>query len=515
MKVLIVDDEVIIRSGLSTVIRWEENGFAPLAPAASAEEALLRIPIERPDIILTDIRMTGKSGIEMAREVKAAYPETEIIVISGFDEFAYAQQAMREGVSDYLLKTSRPDEILAAARKAGERLAKRRDAERLSQAQEETVRRSRLAKLLEGGGERASGDSADDGDLWRAFPKLRLEEGGERLQVWLLQLIGGGEAEEALAIGRLGERLERELPCVWLPWRDGLLLVVKLASRRDAMLAAELAIQRVCGLSGACAFVACGLPAARPSALKEAFDTAAEAARYRWLMPEAAIVRYGDVAGRAGMRGVCKDEEEAALSAVLRAGDAEALRAYVSERMHAIRQDPQATPATAQAYLHSLLVGASRWLERASASIGQERPQPAGSAVDPGLLASQPESTLLRQLERLMAQYRDMVAGTNPVRQAIVYIHDHLDQSLSLHQVARHVHMNPNYFSEMFKRETGTNYLEFVTQAKLRRAMMLLAETPAKVSEVASRIGYEDTKYFNRLFKKFTGQTPSEYRSNC
>ncbi|MFC4098484.1 response regulator [Paenibacillus xanthanilyticus] len=515
MKVLIVDDEVIIRTGLSTVIRWEENGFAPLAPAASAEEALLRIPVEQPDIILTDIRMTGKSGIEMAREVKAAYPETEIIVISGFDEFAYAQQAMREGVSDYLLKTSRPDEILAAARKAGERLAKRREAERLNQAQEETVRRSRLAKLLEGGAGQASAVSADVGDLGDFFPKLKLEEAGERLQVWLIELAGDEAAGEARSIGQLGERLERELACAWLPWRDGLRLVVKLAPRGDAIAAVETAIHRICGLSDGRAFVACGLPVAQPSALKEAFDTAAEAARYRWLLPDVAIVRYGDVAGRAGMRGVCMDEEEAALSAVLRAGDAEGLRAYVAERLRAIRQDPQATPATAQAYLHSLLVAASRWLERASASIGQARPQSAGASVDPGMLESHPESTLLRQLERVMAQYRDLVAGTNPVRQAIAYIHDHLDQSLSLQQVARHVHMNPNYFSEMFKRETGQNYLEFVTQAKLRRAMLLLAETPAKVSEVASRIGYEDTKYFNRLFKKFTGQTPSEYRSNC
>lgn len=513
MKVLIVDDEIIIRSGLSTVVRWQENGFAPLAPAASAEEALLRIPVERPDIILTDIRMTGKSGIEMASEVKAAYPETEIIVISGFDEFAYAQQAMREGVSDYLLKTSRPDEILAAARKAAERLVKRRAADRASREQEQAARREGLTKLLLGHGQAENGEGA--GEIWRNYPQLRLESADQRLQVWLLQLPPGGEAEAALELQRLGGQLERELPCAWLPWEDGLLVLVRLTPRKDSPSPAEGVIMRACGRGGGAVFAAAGLPIAQTAELKEALDTAAQAARYRWLMPNAAIVRYGDVAGRAGMRGVCKDEEEAALAAVLRAGDADALRTYAAERVRAIRQDPQATPATAQAYLHSLLVAASRWLERAAASIGQGNPQPDGAVVDPGLLAAQPEATLLRQLERIMTRYRDMVAGTNPVRQAIAYIHDHLDQSLSLQQVARHVHMNPNYFSEMFKRETGQNYLEYVTQAKLRRAMTLLAETPAKVSEVASRIGYEDTKYFNRLFKKFTGQTPSEYRGNC
>lgn len=111
MKVLIVDDEVIIRNGLSTVINWADNGFTVLAPAASAEEALQRIPVDMPEIIFTDIRMTGLSGLDMAHQVKQRFPEIEIIVISGFDEFTYAQQAMREGVSDYLLKTSRPGKL--------------------------------------------------------------------------------------------------------------------------------------------------------------------------------------------------------------------------------------------------------------------------------------------------------------------------------------------------------------------------------------------------------------------
>ena len=90
MKVLIVDDEVIIRNGLSTVINWADNGFTVLTPAASAEEALQRIPVEMPEIIFTDIRMTGLSGLDMAHEV-SEYPEIEIIVISGYDEFSYAR----------------------------------------------------------------------------------------------------------------------------------------------------------------------------------------------------------------------------------------------------------------------------------------------------------------------------------------------------------------------------------------------------------------------------------------
>ena len=127
MRVLIVDDEVIIRKGLSTVIDWEENGFLLLEPAESGEEGLEITQSKKPHIILTDIRMNGMSGLEMAKEVKQLYPETEIIVLSGYDEFAYAQEAMRQGVSEYLLKTSGPDIIMKAAIRAKQRILQREE----------------------------------------------------------------------------------------------------------------------------------------------------------------------------------------------------------------------------------------------------------------------------------------------------------------------------------------------------------------------------------------------------
>ena len=83
---------------------------------------------------------------------------------------------------------------------------------------------------------------------------------------------------------------------------------------------------------------------------------------------------------------------------------------------------------------------------------------------------------------------------------------------ISLQQVAGFVHINPNHFSEVFKRETGCTYIEFVTQERMKRAVDFLQSTQTKVSDIARRVGYEDIKYFTQQFKKYTGQTPSEYR---
>ncbi|GIP24272.1 response regulator [Paenibacillus sp. J22TS3] len=514
MKVLIVDDEVIIRTGLSTVIRWEDHGYTILAPAASAEEALARIPEERPEIIFTDIRMTGKSGLDMASEVKKEFPETEVIVISGFDDFVYAQQALREGVTDYLLKTSPPDEILRAAAHAKNRIEQRQQKERMGKEQMKVLNRSFLRRLLASA---ASPDEAAALELWSRYPQLRLTTDQDVLRIWMISVaeVGGqmSTAVEDKLYNAVGEILAEQLPGEWLHWAGSLLFLVREEAGHTGWHRVQYALRRAEGMLGCRIFAACGSPAKDTDELKGALETAVQASSYAWLLSEEPIVRYEDIKDRKGLRIVCTIEEEAAFASLLKSGDRDGLRRGITDILTRVKGDSEATPSSVRAYLQSFLVAGYRWLERAAQSIGYPNPLPYREESDRGELASHPEQVLLRHCEVIMEQYSRMFSGTSSVQRAISYIHEHLDQSLSLAQVAKHVHMNPNYFSEMFKRETGQNYIEFVTQAKMRRAMTMLSETPAKISEVANQIGYEDIKYFNRLFKKFTGQTPSEFRS--
>ncbi|WP_410771242.1 helix-turn-helix domain-containing protein [Fontibacillus sp. BL9] len=525
MKVLIVDDEVIIRTGLSTVIPWAEHGFTVLEPAASAEEALERIPLELPEIIITDIRMTGLSGLDLAHEVKLRFPEMELIIITGFDDFVYVQQALREGVGDYLLKTSRPNEILQAAEQAGQRLEERRRLNEMGTAHKRLANQSYLRNLLNNGPGFASGSGLEDQqageELSRRYPDLRLSGKGQELQVWLLSVeqrpAGRGEAEEVRSPDAqpedIGTLLAARLPCEWLPWGDGLLLLVRMEGNHDGWCPVESAIAAAEQSLGCRISAACGQPALGVGDLRRAVETAEEAASYRWLLHPKRRIRYEHVRHRKGCRIICSQEEENELSLLLRGGAHDDLRAWIDSQLEWIRLDGQATPGTLRAYAHSLAVAGHRWLERAAASISYGYSfSDFEEEFDLNRLAQHPEVVLHCHLETIMHAYKRMVEGISPVQSAIAYIYDHLGQSLSLNQVARHVHMNPNYFSAMFKRETGQNYIEFVTRMKMQKAMAMLRETPAKVSEVAGDIGYGDLKYFNRLFKKFTGLTPSEYR---
>lgn len=112
---------------------------------------------------------------------------------------------------------------------------------------------------------------------------------------------------------------------------------------------------------------------------------------------------------------------------------------------------------------------------------------------------------------RLMdVQEKPLAAG--PVKQAMHYIDQHIEHPLSLKEVAEHVHLNPNYFSMLFKEQANMTFSEYVTRARLQEAKSLLIKTNLSIEEVAERVGYSTSKYFIKIFKEFEGITPSKYK---
>lgn len=512
MKLLIVDDEIIIRTGLSTVIKWEENGITLLPAAASAEEALMRIPVEKPDIVLTDIRMTGMTGLDMAHVIKRDYPEIEIVILSGHDDFSYAQQAIRSGISDYLLKTSRPGDIMSAVMKARGKIANKRAAEQEGEAHQTAFRWKLLDRLLR------SGHPLEEAELEEVllhYPELRLGSEWETLELWMISPDASMHAQEQWKqpLRLIGDKLRDSLNCAILDWNNGWLIIFR-SGQPAAGRSVRAAIDAIARMAEMPIFTVIGKRASDIAGLRESLRTAEQTLAYRWLAGGSGVLDYEEIKDRKGMRAVCSQEEEAALIAILRGGDDEALNAWIDGTLAAIRRDPDATPGTMTSYLRSVLVAGYRWLERAAESVGQSTP----SAVDQEestdkLLEECPEAALRRVLPAIAAEYKRLNGGrSDAIERTIAYIREHLDQSLTLAQVAAYIHMNPNYFSKLFKQETGKTYIEFVTEARMEWAAKLLRETPAKVSEVAKRVGYEDMKHFNQLFKRHTGVTPSQFR---
>ena len=120
LKVFLVEDEIVMREGIKKNIQWEKEGFEFVGEASDGELAYPLIQKTRPDILITDIRMPFMDGLELSRLVKQELPDTKIMILSGYDEFEYAKEAINIGITDYLVKPISGAKLLEAVKKVAQ-----------------------------------------------------------------------------------------------------------------------------------------------------------------------------------------------------------------------------------------------------------------------------------------------------------------------------------------------------------------------------------------------------------
>jgi two-component system, response regulator YesN len=512
MRIMIVDDEVIIRTGLCTVIDWKELGLDLLPAASSAEEALERIPSEKPHIVLTDIRMSGMDGIELSKEIKKILPDTEIVILTGYDDFAYAQQALRGGVTDYLLKTSGPEEIIKAALKAKRNIMSKWEMMKRETEQSAALRAQMLEQLLTGPMDgRAGMNPLLD---WMHRNRVLSDDFNRKWKIKVIVLTAtgwGGDSLAGLLLGAAENMLNELLPCVTLLKKDRIILVTRCMNGLTEVHDLKSAVYRVEETLKCTVFAAVGCSVMAFDDLSLSYKEAEEVFSYSGLLGSHGVHEYSTIKDRCGGRTVCSEKEESELAAILMSNNVTRLRLWVNELVSSMMEDREVTLTTLQAFLQSMVIAGHRWLERAKGNRSMEIAIASTNVFDAN---NRPEDEVFKLLSSIMTMFHVSIADNrySYIHLATAYIRNNLDRNVTLQQVARHVHINPNHFSEVFKKETGQSYIEFVTQERMRLAAELLKTSQMKVSEVAGKVGYEDIKYFGQQFKKFMGLTPSEYR---
>ncbi|MCR8630912.1 response regulator transcription factor [Paenibacillus radicis (ex Xue et al. 2023)] len=514
MKIMIVDDEVIIREGLSTVIDWKQLGFQFLEPAESAEEALERIPVEKPDLLLTDIRMEEMDGLTLAKEAKAMFPDLEIIMLSGYDDFSYMQQAIRNDVSDYLLKTSRPGDIIQAVLRAAQRIRSKWNSNSKVYHKEKEMRKHWFEKILAGDG------GADKQVMGEYFPLFKDSDNvGKRscYQVVLIKAEGWGNADgSGLLLQFAVENMLREIvSCETLAGKRYLVAVMKYdegSKEKECYCELFPEIERLLKCTLYCAS---GPSVGTIEELSLSYHKALQTAKYWEIFMQERILSYERIGERKGWRTVSSRQEEAELSQLLLANDSIRLNQWIGTRVSEHFEHPEVTYESYSSYIQSLALSGFRWLERMAAELEalKEGIADYSSFGEKGDVALRDK--LQQYLETIMNAYHLNVSKGPAVyvQQAIAYIQQNIgNQKLSLHEAARYVHLHPGHFSEVFKRVTGTTFGDYLIQEKLELAKEMLIDPSVKISEIARSVGYEDVKYFSQQFKRYYSQTPSEYR---
>ena len=511
MKVFLVDDEIAIRENLRNSFPWEQNGFQLVGEAPDGEMALPMIRDLNPDILLTDIRMPFMDGMELCAQVKRVLPWIGVVILSGYDDFAYARQAISLGVKEYLLKPITADELGEALKRVAARLTEER----------------RAASLRR--------DAAPGNPFLREklLASLFTEE-GDRFE---------------------DEQLMRQMRAMGVNLAAGCYVVIDIAFplKDEARVRAREALSALAEASGGSVFT-CGMPhGARALVLgdnerdaeERAYSFAASAAHLPQLescdqlllsigetvtdyfeirksMQSARHVRHAAV-GRGGGRRIIGvgelDDETTSLNSLELSPLYERLQYAPAEELDAILAD-YADLLGSGAEGRELALG---YLRIAAVIAARQIVSDAGAdpqrVLDEGRIA---EALRAEGIEAVRALLNEAMAcrdrsgrgqGQTPVARARRFLsRRYSDPNLMLQDVAGEVGMSQSHFSTVFAQETGLTFTQYLTALRIGKAKELLSATAMRSSEIAFAVGYNDAHYFSYMFKKQTGMTPSEYR---
>ncbi|OBZ14997.1 hypothetical protein A8L34_14045 [Bacillus sp. FJAT-27264] len=401
-KVLIADDEWLIREGLKTTVDWQSLHCEIVAEAANGRQALQAVQNYIPDILITDIRMPGMDGLRMAEEARRFHPTLKVIFLTGFDDFLYAQHAVKLQASDFVLKPTNPDELL-------------RSVYNICQEIEDNRQRSSRTEQVLG---------------WMEAGQTMLVE-----QLLRDQMTGVNQGE--------GISLLKELLDVEVMERGQFRVVLAELHPTNGSQAGQHVLwnQTVAKLEG-CLYASVRMDGSR----------------------NALVVQH------------CTD---------------------VLDRLSGALFEPFPHVRIGISQGHSQLYNVEAAYREAMAALEMLRP------VD---------SRMISEYGNLNRWRGASSSTAENIRQIEAYLRLHYAEEISLQGIATKMNMSEAHFSRLFRKHTGVSYIDYVTQLRMEQAKRLLSKPDVRIYEVSVGVGYQDARYFSQLFRKYTGETPTEFK---
>ncbi len=534
-RMMIVDDKDDIIQGIQSMGRWPEIGVEITGWANNGEEALAVMEESKPQIVITDIKMPVMDGIQLTESIKKRYPEIKVIILSGYDEFHYAQQALKLGAEEYLLKPIRihqlQEVILRVIHKLNDEKLKQEEEtkilERLAQSLP-LLRDKFLQRLLEEPG------GLNEEELCQRLNFLEVDLYPECLAVLAveidhyngiidrnsyqqMELLGQNliqlQAEFNREAGKSMTFTDKKERFGWIisvpglnHFPEGNQTVFALAEN-ISILAQEKA--KVTVSIGIGRFYAGFLQ------LFHSYQEAVEALSHKFLLGANQIIHIDDVLPDPKLHFHYPLELEKELLVSLKAGTRQEGMHLLDSYFEVLDQYTAYSPKLIKKYLTGLVVSISRILlemniDEIQLTGGEEDLLIQITKLDT-LEKTKPWLGKLIEQIYLLSSCEKKHKTQIKMEKAKGYIGEHMADEISLHAVANFIDLSPNYFTTLFKEYTGETFMDYVIRVRIDKAKELLTTGQYKVYEVANTVGYSDARYFSEIFKKWVGMAPAEY----
>lgn len=548
VKLFLVEDEIVMRDGIKRQINWEKEDIEFVGEASDGELAWPMILETKPDILLTDIKMPFMDGLELSALVRKELPDTAIIILSGYDEFVYAQQAVSLGVTDYLLKPLPPGKLLECIRRVQEKIEQERAQPENNAWSEELAREQKDAEKNLLFRALVTNDRSLK-EILAMADHLGIHISARYYSVILMTVRGKENAMPS-------EQLRTELAAIpeqipgWIFFdrnENGFAMIGTANSEEEVSDTQKELIRRLkeCVEKDAehTWFIGAGRTVGRISDIGKAYNSANKALSSRFItgmnrvvtadetdsvkrdlsglqvspLPAEARVSEKDAAALDIDQAVTNDNSRKMLEEYLRTGTLEEAEPFLEGLFQSIGEDNLNSYLLLTYLSMDMYFTMVRFLKDMGRQVNEidKKCGDINSLLKGRITAEQARSYLTSYLKEVIAlrDHNTEKRYGKILRQAVSYIDTHFDQEdISLNRVAQTVGMSPNHFSSIFSQEMGTTFIEYLIGKRMERAKELLRTTQLRSSEVAYRVGYRDPHYFSSTFKKIQGMTPREYR---
>ncbi|MCI8888395.1 MAG: response regulator [Hungatella sp.] len=529
-RIMLVDDEEEVRKAMIRNMDWEKLGFRVVGDAENGQDALEKLEQLEPDVVMTDIRMPYMDGLTLTAEIRKKYPSIKILIFSGFDDFEYAQQAIKLNVTEYILKPVNSRELADILNKIrlnlDEEIEQRRNINRLQESYLGSLpilRELFLNDLVR---------STTDVDS--VVPKLS-EYGIDILDArkWLTAVIHVEQMEQSetqvlsqhqelipISVrGLVEDYLKPYCRCAIFNTMEGI-TVIAAVDEDNSQTGLMNLLNEICRESKRQLEITItagvGHKCHRLQEISRSYQDAVDALGYRAIVGKGKAIYINDVepVSRGKLQLDAKGEER--LTAAVKFGPRETIEKVI-QSLAGHMNDVKVHTRQYQVYMMSIVNCLIKLMQQYDLNMDEMfGAQDHYTDILKGIYRREDFADWLLpiacRMNDALDQERDKTTK-KVILEAKEYIKEHYsDPELSVEMLCRHLHMSPAYFSTMFKKETGQTYINYLTEIRLTKAVELLNNTDDKTYVIAQKVGYQEQNYFSYVFKKRYGVSPTKYR---
>ena len=526
-KLMIVDDEQIVIDAVTHIISKNIKNVSVVAAARNGREAIEKAKVNHPEIILMDIRMPGINGIDAIAEIKRIYSDIRFAIISAYEQFEFAKQAMELGVEHYILKPINRTVLIETILKM---ISQIHEQEEKKKRELETIEKlEKVVPYLEQGFIYSILLNTEfDEELMKYMEILNMNQSGGYI---LIMQFGDGNKAEALS-NRIGSSIigQENYPylrdifkfkckCIVGPVLINKIIVYISSERfkneyefrlQTIELAEEIlrSVQKKMNME---CFIGIG-SCRKNQDIIFSYNEAVKALRMNQGEPISHIL---DVCGEE--QKFMHDIHAAAnMVSKIEMGNEEGAANAFLEISDKIRHFQDLTFEQKRSFLIEYMVIVHR--KAMEAGVSEDSCLKYDDYIQEMLYTENIEKLTTWCMNRIKYITRKIQAeksekGNCIIDRAQSYIREHFREEITLEELSKNLNISPQYFSRLFKEETGYNFIEYLTYIRIEHSKQLMHSTDMTIKEICFSVGYGDPNYFSRLFKKNTGLSPTTYAS--